>query len=92
MDVRNEMLISDLERERMSRLDGLIGTKTYFHEIASYEERLDSETVMEKSLLKKSDPTIGLDVNTYLDPQRERQMPKIVNFLKYAQDAQQFSN
>ena len=48
MDIRNEMLISDLERERMNKLDQLIGTNTHFHEIESFEERLDSETVMEK--------------------------------------------
>jgi hypothetical protein len=33
MDIRNEELISCLEKERMFRLDKLIGTNTYFHEI-----------------------------------------------------------
>jgi hypothetical protein len=68
MDIRNEMLISDLERERMNKLDQLIGTNTHFHEIESFEERLDSETVMEKSLIKKSQPTIGMDINQFFDP------------------------
>ncbi len=42
LDIRNEEIVSDLERERMKKLDKLIGTNTYFHEIKSYEERVDS--------------------------------------------------
>jgi len=42
LDQRTENIISDMERERMKRLDQLINTSTHFHEISSYEERLDS--------------------------------------------------
>ena len=52
LDQRTESIISDMERERMRRLDELIGTQTHFHEIAPYEERLDSQTVLERSIFK----------------------------------------
>lgn len=32
----------------MKNLDNKLGTNTYFHEIQSYEERLDSDNVMKR--------------------------------------------
>lgn len=43
-----------MERIRMQKLDETLGTTTHFHETEAYEERLDSETIMErKSLVRK---------------------------------------
>lgn len=33
-------------------MDKSLGTKTYFHDIENYEERIDSEHVMERKIVK----------------------------------------
>jgi hypothetical protein len=33
-------------------LDKALGTNTHFHEIENYEERIDSEHVMERKIIK----------------------------------------
>lgn len=62
-----------MERERMRRLDQLIGTQTHFHEVAPYEERLDSQTVLERSIFKGQKYDTG-KVDFY-DPQKPRKDP-----------------
>jgi len=44
--------ISDLERQRMTNIDKVLGTSTHFHETKVFEERLDSEHVMERKIVK----------------------------------------
>jgi hypothetical protein len=36
----------------MKNIDKVLETKTYFHETLPYEERLDSEHVMERKIVK----------------------------------------
>ncbi|EGR28946.1 prolyl oligopeptidase family protein, putative [Ichthyophthirius multifiliis] len=61
--------ISDLEKQRLQNIDKVLGTKTHFHEILPYEERLDSEHVMETKIInsiRKTSNTRPLEENSCL--------------------------
>ncbi|KAL4435988.1 hypothetical protein ABPG74_022223 [Tetrahymena malaccensis] len=79
--------ISDLERNRMQNIDKALGTKTVFHEIKTYEERLDSEHVMERKLVKLEQGRIkktAIDRLLTTDPQKKRDLPRIRNFSEFS--------
>ncbi|KRX08112.1 P-loop containing nucleoside triphosphate hydrolase [Pseudocohnilembus persalinus] len=46
--------IGDMERIRMKNIDKVLQTDTYFHETKPYEERIDTEHIMERSIVKQS--------------------------------------
>ncbi|CAD8168948.1 unnamed protein product [Paramecium pentaurelia] len=83
--------ISDLERIRMKNLDVKLGTNTYFHEIQSYEERLDSDNVMRRQVLarrelqKEKDLAVAHLFNP--DPQQKVKTPWIRNINDFTSEA-----
>lgn len=46
----------------------LLGTNTYFHEIKEYQERLDSEHIMDRRIIKKELKTEDNYIDKLLDP------------------------
>ena len=46
----------------MKRLDYKLGTDTYFHETAPYEESLDSEHIMRRTYLAKREYQVEKDL------------------------------
>lgn len=77
----------------MKNIDDVLKTNTYFHETQPYEERIDTEHIMEVKLVKKSQGHKTLmDRFLAFDPQEKRQMPKFRSFQKFAEDLQEIKN
>ncbi|CAD8183646.1 unnamed protein product [Paramecium octaurelia] len=83
--------ISDLERIRMKNLDNKLGTNTHFHEIQSYEERLDSDNVMRRQVLARRELQKEKDLAVaHLfdpDPQQKAKTPWIRNINDFTSEA-----
>ncbi|CAD8177008.1 unnamed protein product [Paramecium octaurelia] len=83
--------ISDLERIRMKNLDNKLGTNTHFHEIQSYEERLDSDNVMRRQVLARRELQKEKDLAVaHLfdpDPQQKIKTPWIRNINDFTSEA-----
>ena len=84
-EMEQQKEISEIERERMKEIDKTLGTNTYFHEVEPHEERLNSETLMERTALQefavKDD---FLEKLVSLDPQQRVTRPPIRNFHEFA--------
>ena len=71
----------------MNNIDKVLGTNTLFHETKVYEERLDSEHVMERKIVKLEEGRKKLTAFDRLlstDPQKKRDLPKIRNFTEFS--------
>ncbi|CAD8099575.1 unnamed protein product [Paramecium sonneborni] len=83
--------ISDLERIRMKNLDDKLGTNTHFHEIKSYEERLDSDNVMRRQVLARRELQKEKDLAIQHlfdpDPQQKVQKPWIRHINDFTSEA-----
>ena len=79
-----EIEISDIERRRMLKIDEVLGTKTHFHEVQEkYEERLDSEFIMEREQLKYKHAQ-EKEISLFdFDPQVQLKPPDIRNMREF---------
>jgi len=84
---------SNLEKIRMQELDKIYGTNTYFHPInEAFEERLDSEFVMERKRSKRRMlKELGPDRFFEFDPQEKIEGPKVRNWQEYYKNLNQIS-
>jgi len=89
-----EKIVSDLEKARMQELDKIYGTSTHFHPINEvYEERLDSEHVMERRRAKKKHMEQIYQPARFFerDPQTKFEAPKIRNKQEFFKNLKKIS-
>jgi hypothetical protein len=89
-----EEQLGNLEKVRLRELDKALGTNTYFDESKPYEERISSEIIMERKILRKikeQHQETVLDKVFAYDPQEKRNMPKIRNFKQFIKDIEGIS-
>lgn len=92
--METEKVISDLEKARMMELDKIYGTNTFFHPInETFEERLDSEHVMEvlKNKRKHLHTTLQPSRLYEFDPQEKIEAPKIRNKQEFFKNLKKLS-
>ena len=84
--------IANTEKKRLQELDKIFNTSTYFHDIEpEYEERLDSEHILERKALKQRFLK-GKERSLAIDPQEKIPIPKIRNRSEFYAEISEHSN
>ena len=86
--------LGNLEKGRLKELDKALGTNTFFDESKPYEERISSEIIMERKILRKikeqHQETVLEKIFSY-DPQENRRAPRIRNFKQFIKEIEGMS-